>query len=67
MIAQGTDGVSRGQWNEGVTAGLKMLSFCPWGKTALEVAPRLKLWLESWLPSNAEFLEPEDWFTNDTT
>ena len=62
MIAQGTDGVSRGQWKEGVTAGLKMLSFCPWGKTALEVAPRLKTWLRTWLPSHAEFLEPKDWF-----
>ena len=62
MIAQGTDGVSRGQWNEGVTSGLKMLSFCPWGKTALEVAPRLKTWLTSWLPDKVEFLEPADWF-----
>ena len=35
MIAQGTDGVSRGQWKEGVTGGLKMLSFCPWNKSAI--------------------------------
>jgi hypothetical protein len=29
MIAQGTDGVSRGLLTEGVTAGLDMLSFIP--------------------------------------
>ena len=55
MISQGTDGVSRGQWKDGVTGGLKMLSVCPWGETALEVAPKLKVWLKTWLPDNADF------------
>ena len=39
-----------------------MLLFCPWGATALEVAPKLEVWLKTWLPDNAEFLEPKDWF-----
>ena len=60
MIAQGTDGVSRGQWKDGVTEGLKSLSFCPWGKIALEVAPKLQMWLQTWLPDNTAFLEPKD-------
>ena len=32
MIAQGTDGVSRGSLKEGVGVGKHMLEFCPWGK-----------------------------------
>lgn len=39
-----------------------MLSFCPWSKTALEVASKLIFWLQTWLPENAESLEPKDWF-----
>ena len=31
MIAQGTDGVSRGTLKEGVCLGQTMRSFCPWG------------------------------------
>ena len=62
MIAQATGSVSRRQWKEGVTTGLKMLSFCIWGKTALEVTLKLKAWLKLWLPTHVEFLEPKDWF-----
>lgn len=60
MIAQGTNEISRGQWRKGVTPGLRMLSFCYWEKTALEVAPRLKIWLKNWLSDGAKFSEPKD-------
>ena len=50
MQAQGTDGVSRGLFKEGVTTGLNMLSFCPWDKSALEASPGLKGWLTSYVP-----------------
>jgi hypothetical protein len=42
MMAQGTDGVSRGQMDEGVTAGEDMLSFVPISKSALDRHPPLK-------------------------
>ena len=39
-----------------------MLNFSPWGKSGLEVAPKLKGWLENWMPKEAYLLEPIDWF-----
>ena len=62
MKAQGTDGVSRGHLKEGVSAGEDMMSFIPLHLTALQRSPAMKDWLNSWLGSHAEFLEPEDWF-----
>lgn len=62
MIAQGTDGLSRGNIKEGVSLGIKMLTFCPWNKNALEVQPKLKPWLQTWIGNEAKFLEPKDWF-----
>lgn len=62
MIAQGTDGLSRGNKREGVSLGIDMMNFCPWNKSALEVQPKLKTWLKSWLGPKAIFLEPQDWF-----
>jgi hypothetical protein len=63
MIAQGTDGVSRGTLGEGVAAGADMLQFIPLHLSALEQSPQLKEWLLSWLGSDLEFLTPTDWFT----
>ena len=62
MMAQGTDGVSRGSLKEGVALGEAMISFCPWGMSALETEENLKEWIQSWAPSNSLFLEPKDWF-----
>jgi hypothetical protein len=63
MMAQGTDGVSRGQMKEGVTAGETMLSFVPIAISALAMHLPLKEWLSSWGGgSSVEFLAPEDWF-----
>ena len=64
MIAQGADGLSRGNMLEGVMKGDSMLSFVPLNKSALEVQPELEDWIRSWLPStnHIEILRPEDWF-----
>jgi hypothetical protein len=63
MIAQGTDGVSRGLLNEGVTTGLDMLSFIPLHLTAIERQPKLVEWVKSWLGQDLEILSPAQWFT----
>jgi hypothetical protein len=62
MRAQGTDGVSRGQMKEGVTAGLDMMSFIPFHESALKRSPTVRDWIASWLGTGAEFLSPEDWY-----
>jgi hypothetical protein len=45
MKAQGTDGVFRGQLNEGVSAGQSMLSFIPFHLTLIERSPDVASWL----------------------
>ena len=62
MIAQGSDGVSRGALNEGVMSGQDMLSFVPLAHSAIEQSPSLLKWLKSWLGPQAELLSPMDWF-----
>jgi hypothetical protein len=63
MIAQGTDGVSRGILTEGVTSGLDMLSFVRLHLSALDRRPELKPWIRSWLGEESDFLTPDQWFT----
>eukprot|EP00980_Cylindrotheca_fusiformis_P022018 scaffold8903_cov106-Cylindrotheca_fusiformis.AAC.3 len=62
MIAQGTDGLSRGGLNEGVMAGKPMSSFLPLHLDAFERSPPLKDWVKSWAGPDAVFLSPDDWF-----
>ena len=64
MIAQGSDGLSRGNMLEGVISGMDMLGFIPLNKSAIEVQMNLGSWLKSWLPTDheVEFLSPSDWF-----
>ena len=64
MIAQGSDGLSRGNMLEGVMKGMDMMGFVPLNQSALEVQTNLSSWLESWLPSDnpVVFLTPADWF-----
>jgi hypothetical protein len=62
MIKEGTDGESRGQLREGVTAGEAILSFIPTNEDPLERATKLKAWIQSWAGNSAEFLSPEGWF-----
>ena len=62
MQAQGTDDVSRGSLKTGVSIGEKMIKYCPWGRGAMEVEPKLKQWVKSWAGSDTIFLDPKDWF-----
>jgi hypothetical protein len=64
MIAQGTDGLSRGDHTEGVMQGKAMIEFIPLHLTAFERSPELKDWIaQSFGDMNHVFLEPEDWFS----
>jgi hypothetical protein len=63
MIAQGTDGCSRGSLMEGVMTGQNMLSFVDLGQSAVERHPPLLEWIRGW--TGRKGLEPlalEDWF-----
>jgi hypothetical protein len=63
MIAQGTDGLSRGNIGEGVMAGEAMASFVPLHQTAIEREPRVLEWIREWIGDNTIHpLSPEGWF-----
>jgi hypothetical protein len=62
MIAQGTDGVSRGYLATGVMAGEAMSSFIPIYKSALERAPMFIEWIKEWAGSDCIVLNPMGWF-----
>jgi hypothetical protein len=62
MIAQGTDGLSRGLLNEGVMAGESFFSFVPFNLSAAQRSPSLVPWIRSWAGEAVTHLEPEDWF-----
>ena len=63
MIAQGTDGCSRGSLMEGVMAGEDMLQFVDLGRSAVERHLPLLDWVRTWTgrPS-LKPLSPEGWF-----
>jgi hypothetical protein len=63
MKVQGTDGLSRGNLNVGVMAGKRMLEFIQIHMTAIDRTSLLKPWLDSFVGSDVEWLEPKDWFT----
>jgi hypothetical protein len=62
MIAQGTDGISRGSLKEGVSLGQSMLSFIPLHLSATERSPSLQEWMLKWMAVEAVFLTPSEWF-----
>ena len=66
MIAQGTDGLSRGDLLEGVLKGKSMLSFEPLHLSVLDRESSFKQWVHAWAQhlghgESVEFLEPKDW------
>jgi hypothetical protein len=64
MIAQGTDGLSRGDHTEGVMQGRAMTEFIPLHLTAFARSPALKDWMsQSFGEMNHTFLEPKGWFS----
>ena len=63
MIAQGTDGLSRGNFLEGVMAGQDILTYVPLHESALDRSKSLLEWLQSWAPDkHLQTLSPEDWY-----
>jgi len=70
MIAQGTDGLSRADFTEGVMAGHPMGNYVPLHLSAKDRSPELLEWVLSWLTDldarlgEPTILEPEDWFGN---
>ena len=62
MIAQGSDGLSRGNLTEGVMLGTNTREFIPIHKSAFEQSPALAAWLDSWTDGEGSFLDPMDWF-----
>jgi hypothetical protein len=64
MIAQGTDGLSRGDHTGGVMQGRDMTDFIPLHLTAFDRSPSLKDWVgQSFGDMNHTFLGPEGWFS----
>jgi len=63
MMAQGTDGLSRGDVCESVMAGQAMLHYIPLHLSALDRQPRLLPWIQEWsgCPSLSP-LTPEEWY-----
>jgi hypothetical protein len=65
MIAQGTNGLSRADYSEGVMRGIDMQAFVPLHLNALEREPKLKPWLQEVTAGlDATFLPLEGWFLN---
>ncbi len=63
MIAQGTDGCSRGSLMEGLMAGTDMLTSVHLGKGGIDQHPPLLEWVCAWLGrSGLKALTPGGWF-----
>ena len=65
MIAQGTDGLSRGDMFEGVMKGESMLSHIPLHTSAIDRCGDLLQWIKSWaceLGNDVELLNPDGWY-----
>jgi hypothetical protein len=65
MIAQGTDGLSKGILLEGVVRGEDMLSFVDIARTALERYPGLLDYVKSWVDpvlGTSKVLTTKKWF-----
>jgi hypothetical protein len=62
MIGQGSDGLSRGNFTEGVMMGRSMVSYVPLSKSALDRSEGLEDWIRSWAGAAMETLAPSDWF-----
>ncbi len=66
MIAQGADGLSRGNLTEGVMSHGDIMLDIPLHISALDRSIHVKAWIESWVELSQkeviEFLEPIGWF-----
>jgi hypothetical protein len=65
MIAEGADGGSRGDMNQGVMAGQPILDFIPLHLSALERSNKVEAWVHSWWDNERGELQTltlEGWF-----
>lgn len=68
QIAQGSDGLSRGDLTEGVMSGRQIADFVPIHLTGVERSPTIEGWIKSWLSGDEKsentvsLLSPEGWF-----
>ncbi len=63
MIAQGADGLSRGNFTEGCMRGKSIFDYIPIGKTASERSATLVDWIKDCTgEKDLEVLDPEGWF-----
>jgi hypothetical protein len=65
MVAEGADGGSRGDLNQGVMAGQPILDFVPLHLSALERSDKVEEWIRSWWDEERGellTLSPEGWF-----
>lgn len=64
MMAQGTDGLSRGDPFDGVMQGVSFLDFVPIHLSALDRSHHIIPWCMKWIPSTVSLLPltPLDWF-----
>ena len=65
MIAQGTDGLSRGSFLEGVVAGSSMLSFIDLALPAIRRSPGIADFVRSWVEpvcGKLKVLGTDEWF-----
>jgi hypothetical protein len=64
LVAQGTDGLSRGDKSTGVMQRISMEQLVPLHQSALQCSIQLRRWLTAAARGlEPIFLEPEDWFT----
>jgi hypothetical protein len=62
MIAQGTDGVSRGDLSNGVLSGREMLEYVPLNLGVHERAPELATWFSGACGGDWKILATREWF-----
>ena len=64
MIAQGTDGISRGDLTEGVMSGQTFLEHIPLHLGAVERSPSVLDWINTWAGvGGLQVLSPTEWYT----
>ena len=68
MMAQGTDGLSRGITTVGIMEGQSFSFFVPLHLNAAErQGASFRHWIHGWLGNDCAWLEPRDWFTKGHT
>jgi hypothetical protein len=65
MIASGVDGLSRGNFDAGISLGFDVCQFMPLNITAWDIGNVLVEWCKDWMGKDfAPPLSPEGWFVH---